>query len=97
MSAIKPFSLHRQEIADVPVTQLAREFGTPLYVYDAAKIAERIGDLKRFDVVRYAQKACCNLGILDFVRRQGALVDAVSAGEIVRALAAGYLARGYVF
>src|SRR5262249_46837064 len=33
---------------------------------------------------------CSNLAILDWVRRQGALVDTVSAGEIRRALAAGY-------
>ena len=59
-------------------------------MYDAEKIAERVDDLKAFDVIRYAQKACSNLAILDFVRRRGVLVDAVSAGEIRRALAAGY-------
>ena len=37
-----------------------------------------------FDVIRYAQKACSNLAILDLMRRQGVLVDAVSAGEIQR-------------
>ncbi len=72
------------------MSELAQQFGTPTYVYDAAKIAERIDDLKAFDVVRYAQKACSNLAILDLVRRQGVLVDAVSGGEIRRALAAGY-------
>ena len=50
--------------------------------------------LAAFDVVRYAQKANSNLAVLDLVRRSGALVDAVSAGEIHRALAAGYAARG---
>ena len=69
---------------------LPREFGTPTYVYDAAKIIERIDDLRQFDVIRYAQKACSNLAILDMVRRQNVLVDSVSAGEIRRALAAGY-------
>src|SRR5262249_12552378 len=42
----------------------------------------------------YAQKACSNLAILDLMRREGVLVDAVSAGEIRRALAAGYVAAG---
>ena len=37
---------------------------------------------KPFDVIRFAQKACSNLAILDLVRRHGVLVDAVSAGEI---------------
>jgi diaminopimelate decarboxylase len=80
----------RTQIAGVDVNEIARRFGTPTYVYDAAKIVERINDLKAFDVIRYAQKACSNLAILDLVRRQGALVDSVSAGEIRRALAAGY-------
>lgn len=78
------------EIAGQPVPELARQFGTPVYVYDAAKIVERLKDLKAFDVVRYAQKACSNLGILDLVRRHGAVVDCVSAGEAIRAMAAGF-------
>jgi diaminopimelate decarboxylase len=86
--------LVRCEIAGVAVAELARDFGTPTYVYDAAGIAARIADLAAFDVVRYAQKANANLAVLDLCRRHGALVDAVSAGEITRALAAGYAARG---
>ena len=57
-------------------------------------ILERLADLAAFDHVRYAQKACSNLAILDLFRRHGALVDAVSAGEIHRALAAGYAVEG---
>lgn len=88
------FATLRNEIAGVGVAQLAAEFGTPTYVYDASRIVERIADLRAFDVIRYAQKACSNLAILDLVRRHGALVDAVSAGEIQRALAAGFAATG---
>ena len=84
------FSPIRNEIAGVPVGELAQKFGTPTFVYDAAKIIERLNDLKSFDVIRYAQKACSNLAILDLVRRQGAFVDCVSAGEIHRALTAGF-------
>ena len=84
----------RTEIAGVPVADLARQFGTPAFVYDAAMIRQRIADLTAFDVVRYAQKACSNLAILDLVRREEALADAVSAGEIRRALAAGYAPLG---
>ena len=52
-------------IAGEPIPALAREFGTPVYVYDAAPIVRRIAQLKQFDVIRYAQKACSNLAILD--------------------------------
>jgi diaminopimelate decarboxylase len=78
------------EIAGESIPGLARKFGTPVYVYDAATICQRISELAEFDVVRYAQKSCSNIAILDLVRRNGVLVDAVSAGEIVRAIAAGY-------
>lgn len=92
MPTVRDFPTLRNEIAGLPVADLARQFGTPTYVYDAAVIQERIADLAQFDVIRYAQKACSNLAILDLVRRQGVLVDAVSAGEIRRALTAGYVA-----
>ncbi len=84
----------RRDIAGVSVEEIAREYGTPTYVYDAAMIEARIESLSRFDVVRFAQKACSNLAILDLCRNKGVLVDAVSAGEIERALAAGYEATG---
>ncbi len=87
-------SASRREIAGLSVAVLAQQFGTPTFVYDAAMIRRRIADLAAFDVVRYAQKACSNLAILDLVRREGALVDSVSAGEIRRALTAGYAAAG---
>ncbi len=77
-------------VADHSLLELAFQFGTPLYVYDAAKIVERIRDLAPFDVVRFAQKACSNLSVLDLCRRHGVVVDAVSAGEIHRALLSGY-------
>ncbi|NCT85038.1 MAG: diaminopimelate decarboxylase [Comamonadaceae bacterium] len=69
---------------------LAAEHGTPLWVYDAATIRARAASLKRFDVVRFAQKACSNIHILKLLREAGVKVDSVSRGEILRALAAGY-------
>ncbi len=77
--------------------ELAREHGTPLYVYDADVVAARIGELSGFDVVRYAQKANSNLALLRAMRRHGVLVDTVSAGEIARALAAGFRPDQIVF
>ena len=73
---------------------LADEFGTPLWVYDAQVIRERIAQLKAFDTIRFAQKACSNIHILKLMREQGVKVDAVSRGEILRAVAAGYVAGG---
>ena len=86
--------LIRTEIAGLPISELVHQFGTPTYVYDAATIVDRIESLRSFDVIRYAQKACSNLAVLDLMRRQGVMVDAVSAGEIQRALKAGYVAQG---
>jgi len=73
---------------------LADEFGTPLWVYDAATIRQRIAQVSNFETVRFAQKACSNIHILKLMREQGVKVDAVSRGEILRALAAGYTAGG---
>jgi len=73
---------------------LAAEHGTPLWVYDAATIRARAESLKRFDVVCFAQKACSNTHILKLLRGEGVKVDAVSRGEILRALAAGYVPGG---
>lgn len=86
------FPTQIESIAGHSVCELAKQFGTPTFVYDAVKIIERVNDLAAFDVVRYAQKAASNLALLDLVRRHGVVVDAVSAGEIRRALAAGYVA-----
>ena len=69
---------------------LADQFGTPLWVYDAATIRQRIAQVSNFETVRFAQKACSNIHILRLMREQGVMVDAVSRGEILRALAAGY-------
>src|SRR5262245_31214784 len=77
-------------IAGQSVADLAHSFGTPIYVYDAPKITQRIADLSAFDVIRFAQKSCSNLAIVDLIRRHGVLVDSVSAGEVQRAIAAGF-------
>ncbi len=76
------------------LTRLAGEQGTPYYVYDADVIRQRIDALRAFDVIRYAQKAASNLHLLRLMREEGVFVDAVSGGEIERALRAGYTAQG---
>jgi diaminopimelate decarboxylase len=90
MSTTDTFPLLRTEIAGQSVPALARQFGTPVYVYDAAKISQRLADLVQFDVIRFAQKACSNIAIIDLIRRGGGRVDCVSVGEVHRAIAAGF-------
>ncbi|MGJ0636044.1 diaminopimelate decarboxylase [Xenorhabdus bovienii] len=70
--------------------RLPVDYGTPLWVYDSDIIIQKINQLKRFDIIRFAQKACSNTHILRLMRAQGVKVDAVSLGEIERALYAGY-------
>jgi len=74
--------------------ELARTHGTPLWVYDADTIDARVERLRAFDIIRFAQKACSNTHVLRLLRGLGVQVDAVSAGEIERALRAGFDARG---
>ena len=76
------------------LVQIALEYGTPCWIYDAAIIRERIGQLRQFDVIRFAQKACSNTHILRLMREQGVKVDSVSLGEIERALDAGFSVGG---
>ena len=72
------------------LADLARQHATPLWVYDAATIQARIAALQQFDTVRFAQKANSNTHLLRLMRAQGVAVDAVSLGEVERALAAGF-------
>ncbi len=76
--------------APTTLASLAQHHGTPLWVYDAATIQARIEALSQFDVVRFAQKANSNTHILRLMRRLGVVVDAVSVGEVERALTAGF-------
>ena len=84
----------RSAVDPALVVRLAREYGTPFYLYDAAQIRSRVAALADFDVLRFAQKACSNLHILRLLRAQGCAVDSVSEGEIQRALRAGFRGSG---
>jgi diaminopimelate decarboxylase len=80
-------------LAPALLRELARLHGTPLWVYDADTIRARVERLRRFDTIRFAQKACSNTHVLRLLRGLGVKVDAVSGGEIERALHAGFDAR----
>ena len=72
------------------------EFGSPVYVTDEARLREnfcRIRDAfsKYIDTrVHYACKANTNLSILKILEQEGAGIDAVSIGEVLTCLKAGY-------
>lgn len=82
-------------IQEIPVTQLAKEFGTPLYVYNGDTIVRQIEKLKKayagVDLkIKYAAKALTNISILKFIRKQGVGVEVVSPEEAKLALKAGF-------
>lgn len=81
-------------IEDVPLTRIAREYGTPCYVYSKAQLqstyAELAAAFKNLDtLICYAVKANSNLAVLNLFARLGAGFDIVSGGELERVIAAG--------
>lgn len=83
-------------IQGLDLTTVCKEFGTPLYVYDAKKIIEQLTSLKNAfsetDVrIKYAAKALTNISILKLLKKNGAGVDVVSIQEAHLALGAGFL------
>ena len=90
------------ECDGVPLAAMAAEVGTPVYVYSAAVIRERVHRFRAaFDpwphAVHYALKANSNLAVVEVVRAAGGLVDANSGGEIEVALRAGFAPGDIVF
>ena len=72
---------------------IAQQYGTPLYVYDAGQILERLGLFQqalgqRSHLVCYAVKANSSLAILRLLAAHGAGFDIVSGGELQRVLKA---------
>jgi diaminopimelate decarboxylase len=85
----------------VSLDALARRHGTPLYVYSADQIVERLGLFQkafasREHLVCYAVKANSALAILKLLADRGAGFDIVSGGELARVMAAAPEAVGRV-
>jgi diaminopimelate decarboxylase len=86
----------------VPLERIAREVGTPTYVYSAAMVRDRFVRLDEalVDVphrIHYTLKANSNAGLLRLLRNLGAGVDVVSGGELFRALRLGFSGDDIVF
>jgi diaminopimelate decarboxylase len=82
------FELHCDQM---PLTSLAERFSTPLYVYSASTIRERMHAFERAfrkvpHTVCYSVKANSNLSILRLLARMGCGFDVVSGGELERVL-----------
>lgn len=81
-------------IEDLPATELAAQFGTPLYVYSKSTLlaayqayADALAGTDH--LLCYAMKANSNLSLLKLLAERGAGFDIVSGGELQRALAVG--------
>src|SRR4029077_17377775 len=79
---------------DVPAARIAREVGTPVYVYSKATLLHHYRQLvEAFAPVKaticYSIKSCGNLNICKLLAAEGCGFDVTSAGELHRALLAG--------
>ncbi|HET7629208.1 MAG TPA: diaminopimelate decarboxylase [Bacillales bacterium] len=101
-SAIQPNGhLH---IGGVDAVSLAKEYGTPLYVYDVAHMREQARAFKQaFEQrgvdgqVAYASKAFSCLAMVQIMNEEGLNLDVVSGGELYTALQAGFPAENIHF
>lgn len=85
------------EIGGLDTVELAKEFGTPLYVYDVSLIRERARGFKQtFEnlgitaQVAYASKAFSTIAMVQLAEEAGLSLDVVSAGELYTAMAASF-------
>ena len=85
------------EIGQVDAVELAKKFGTPLYVYDVSIIRENcrmfVNTFKKLGVraqVTYASKAFSSVAILQVVNQEGLSLDVVSKGELYTAIKANF-------
>ncbi|WP_447978682.1 diaminopimelate decarboxylase [Candidatus Nitrospira bockiana] len=87
---------------DVPLSRVAKEVGTPCYVYSHHTLIQHF---RAFDgafqdvphIVAFAMKANSNLAILRLMAKEGSGADIVSGGELYRALRAGMAPAKIVF
>jgi diaminopimelate decarboxylase len=89
-------------LSGVSLTEVADRVGTPAFVYNAESIRERYRSLDSALTriphrICFAVKANSNLAVLRILQELGAGADIVSAGELARALAAGFTPDRIVF
>ena len=97
--AYKGGALHAE---GVPVSQLAEEYGTPLYVYSHEAL---VSQFRKFDeafaevphLICFAMKSNSNIAILRLFSEMGGGLDIVSGGELYRGVQAGVPSERVVF
>jgi len=87
---------------NVPLAEIAKQYGTPAFVYSRAAIEHGYREFSdactgRDVLVCYSVKANSNLAVLNLLARLGSGFDIVSGGELARVLAAGGSAAKTVF
>ena len=80
---------------DIPVKDIAFEYGTPVYIYSKKAIEDKINQYKEAFAgyptqICYAAKANSNLSILKIFNKHGLGLDTVSGGELYRGLKSGF-------
>ena len=88
------YALDQLQVEGVRLSELAREYGTPLFVYSKAAMLSALAAYQRGFAGRkaqicYAMKANSSLAILQVFAEAGCGFDIVSGGELARVLAAG--------
>jgi diaminopimelate decarboxylase len=92
---------------NVPLTEIASQFGSPTYVYSKAALVENFSaysnacrENRRDEstaLVCYSVKSNSNLAVLDLLNKLGSGFDIVSGGELLRVIAAGGDPRKVIF
>jgi diaminopimelate decarboxylase len=87
---------------DVPVSELAKQYGTPLYVYSQRTLLHHLAQLQRAfaavdPLICYSVKTNGNLHICKLMAEHGSGFDVTSGGELYRALKAGVTGEKIVF
>jgi diaminopimelate decarboxylase len=91
-----------QQLSKEQLIDIAKEFGTPVYIYHAEKIEEQLNELNTaFKDCKakffYAAKALTNINILKLMNSLGAGIDCVSIHEVKLALKAGFTPERILF
>lgn len=80
-----------------PVTELARNYKTPLYVFSESEMVRWLTELRECFLepwpgnrVAYACKAFCTPALIKLMEREGMCIDVVSGGELAAAIRAGF-------
>ncbi len=90
------------EVQGIQLTDLVKEYGSPLYVYDTESIEYQykklVGSFNDTNIrIKYATKALSNISILKYMNKIGIGLDVVSIEELKIGIKAGYAAKEIMY